>query len=78
MIDLKKGRHAECLATPFYRHIQLPLVGNNGRVKVIYLPAHTNHSLTIDKEAKSIPLTWSTQAEILAKLQKGISDNDDL
>ena len=54
-------------------HIQLPLVGNNGRVKVIYLPAHTNHSLTIEKEAKSIPLTWSTQAEISAKLQKGIS-----
>ena len=54
-------------------HIQLPLVGNNGRVKVIYLSAHTNHSLTIEKEAKSIPLTWSTQAEISAKLQKGIS-----
>ena len=47
-------------------HIQLPLVDNNGRVKVIYLPAHTNHSLTIEKEAKSIPLTWSTQAEISA------------
>ena len=47
-------------------HIQLPLVGNNGRVKVIYLPAHTNHSLTIEKEAKSIPLTWNTRAEISA------------
>ena len=60
-------------------HIQLPLVGNNGRVKVIYLPAHTNHTnhpFTIEKEAKSIPLTWSTQAEISAKLQKGISDDD--
>ena len=52
-------------------HIQLPLVGNNGRV-VIYLSTHTSHSLTIEKEAKSIPLTRSTQTEISAKI-KGIS-----
>ena len=40
---------------------------------MIYLPSHTNHSLIIEEEAKSIPLTWTSQAAISANLQKGIS-----
>jgi len=46
---------------------------NHSTVKVVYLPAHTNHSLTIEEEAKNIPLPRNTQMEISAKLQKGIS-----
>ena len=43
--------------------------GQDGRVKVVYLPAHTNHSLSIEKKAKHISLPLSTQTEISAKLQ---------
>ena len=43
---------------------------NDGRIHVI--SAHTNHSLSIEDEAKNIPLPKTTQREISAKLQKGI------
>lgn len=45
----------------------------HGRVNVVYIPAHTNHSLTIEEEAKHIPLPLTTRAEIATKLQQGIS-----
>ena len=45
----------------------------HGRVNVVYIPAHTNHSLTIEDQAKHIPLPLSTRAEIATKLQQGIS-----
>ena len=45
---------------------------NDGRIHVIYISAHTNHSLSIEDEAKNIPLPKTTQREISAKLQKGI------
>ena len=38
----------------------------------MYISAHTNHSLAIEDEAKSIPLPKTTQEEISAKLQQGI------
>ncbi len=42
-------------------------------VHVVYISTHTNHSLAIEDEAKNIPLPKSTQVEISAKLQQGIS-----
>ncbi len=42
-------------------------------VHVVYISTHTNHSLAIEDEAKNIPLPKSTQVELSAKLQQGIS-----
>lgn len=47
--------------------------GRNGAVNVMYIPAHTNHTLSIKEEAKHLPLPISTRNEIAAKLQCGIS-----
>ena len=49
--------------------------GRNGAVSVTYIPAHTNHTLSIKEEAKHLPLPISTRNEIAAKLQCGISVN---
>ena len=46
--------------------------GNDGRVHVVYISAHTNHSLAIEDEVRNIPLPKTTQREISAKLQQGI------
>ena len=49
--------------------------GRNGVVNVTYIPAHTNHTLSIKEEAKHLPLPVSTRNEIAAKLHCGISVN---
>ena len=49
--------------------------GQNGSVKVTYIPAHTNHTQAFKDEAKHIPLPISTRNEIAVKLQQGISVN---
>ena len=40
----------------------------DSRVKIVYHPTQTNHSLTIEEEAKHIPWPSSTQTEISARL----------
>ena len=45
---------------------------SDGSVHIVHTSTHTNHSLAIEDEAKSIPLPKSTQDEISAKLQQGI------
>ena len=47
--------------------------GRHGNVKVTYIQAHTNHTLSIKEEAKHLPLPQSTRNEVAAKLQSGIS-----
>ena len=78
-IDTKRG---ECGKKPSQKlydvcisRIYAIVHGRNGTVKVMYIPAHTNHTLSIKDEAKHLPLPVSTRNEIAAKLQCGISVN---
>ncbi len=59
--------------TPAFEGYYATTSGQHSRVKVVYIPAHTNHSLSIGEEAKHIPLPLSSQTEIATKLQQGIS-----
>ena len=45
--------------------------GNDGRVHVVYISAHTNHSLAIEGKSPYQQKT-TTQREISEKLQQGI------
>ena len=46
--------------------------GNDGIVYVVYISAHTKHSLATEDEARNIPLPKTIQREISANLQQGI------
>ena len=62
----------EVMAITCISRIYATISGSHDRVKVVYIPAHTNHSLAIEEDT-NIPLLKSTQREISAKLPQGIS-----
>ena len=62
------------MANTCISRIYATISGSHDRVKVVYIPAHTNTPFAIEEEdAKNIPLPISSQREISAKLQQGIS-----
>ena len=58
----------EVMANTCISRIYATISGSHDRVKVVYIPAHTNTPFVIEEDAKNIPLPKSSQREISAKL----------